>query len=93
MTLYTTFTTELDSETVAKIMPPTNAGLVDVHTVERALNAPSGSRPRIYAYLERGDFAGQIVALRSLYDLERYETFIGFAWTSTATIADIIGRA
>lgn len=62
-------------------------------TPQRALNAPSGSRPRIYAYLERGESGGQIVSLKSLYDLERYEGLLGFAWTSANTIADIVSPA
>lgn len=90
--MYTPFTTAL-SDTEREKVPNGNFGFVDVHTVARALNAPSGSRPRIYAYLERGESAGQIIALRSLYDLERYETLIGFAWTSANTIADIIRPA
>lgn len=49
----TPFTTELAETDQAAIVG--NGGIVDVHTVARALNAPSGSRPRIYAYLERGE--------------------------------------
>ena len=92
MTLYAPFTTSLDDAAVARI-PAGDYGLVDAHTVIRALNAPSGHHPRIYAYLERGDFAGQIVSLRSLYDLERFDGLIGFAWTSANTIADLIAPA
>jgi hypothetical protein len=43
--------------------------------------------------VERGEFAGQIVALRSLYNLEQHDGNIGFAWTSANTIADIIRKA
>lgn len=91
-TPYAPFETALSPEEVAKV-PAGKYGLVDAHTVARALNAPSGSRPRIYAYLERGEFAGQIVALRSLENLERHDGNIGFAWTSANTIADIIRKA
>ena len=87
--LYSPFFTELPPETVAKI-PAGKYGLIDAHTTERALNAPSGSRPRIYAYLERGESAGQIVKLASLYYLEKYDGDIGFAWTSENTLADLI---
>lgn len=88
---YTPFTTELAETDQAAIVG--NGGIVDVHTVARALNAPSGSRPRIYAYLERGESAGQSVKLASLYHLEQYETLIGFAWTSTIAIADLVRPA
>ena len=86
--LYSPFFTELPPETIAKI-PAGKYGLIDVHTTERALNAPSGSRPRIYAYLERGEYAGQIVKLSSLYYLEKYEGDIGFAWTSANSLEDL----
>ena len=92
MTNYMEFHTDLTAEQVSRI-PAGNYGMFDVHTTARALNAPSGSRPRIYAYLERGESAGQIVSLKSLYDLERYEGLLGFAWTSANTIADIVSRA
>jgi hypothetical protein len=36
---------------------------------------------------------GQIVARRSLYDLERCDGLLGFAWTSGNTIADMIREA
>lgn len=91
-TPYEQFRSILTAEELASI-PRGKWGNVDVHTVARALNAPSGSRPRIYAYIERGEFAGQIVSLKSLYDLERFDGLIGFAWTSENTIADIIRKA
>ena len=90
--LYTPFFTELPPETVAKISAGKYA-LIDAHTTERALNALSGSRSRIYAYLERGESAGQIVKLASLYYLGKYDGDIGFAWTSDNTIADLIQPA
>lgn len=92
MTNYMEFHTDLTAEQVSRV-PAGNYGMIDVHTTARALNAPSGSRPRIYAYLERGESAGQIVRLNSLYDLERYEGLLGFAWTSANTIADIVSQA
>lgn len=91
-TPYAPFTTALSDADVAKV-PAGKFGMIDVHTTARALNAPSGSRPRIYAYLERGEFAGQIVRLNSLYNLEQHDGNIGFAWTSANTIADIIHKA
>jgi hypothetical protein len=90
--MYTEFHTDLTVEQASRI-PAGRFGMIDAHTTACALNAPSGSRPRIYAYIERGEYAGQIVALRSLHNLEQHETNIGFAWTSDNTLADIIGRA
>lgn len=92
MTFYTQFETILSSEEISKI-PAGNVGMVDVHTVARALNTSPAYRPRIYAYLERGESAGQIVRLASLYNLEQHEGNIGFAWTSANTLADIIRPA
>lgn len=92
MSTYTQFSTALTVEQASRV-PVGECALVDVHTVARALNAPSGSRPRIYAYLERGESAGQIVALRSLHYLEQYDGLLGFAWTSSNTITDMIRKA
>lgn len=92
MTNYLAFATDLDAETVARI-PVGNIGMIDVHTAARALNAAAAHRPRIYAYLERGECAGQIVSLKSLYDLERFEGLLGFAWTSANTLADLVSPA
>lgn len=92
MALYTAFSTDLTPEQVAKV-PNGKHGFIDVHTAARALNTAPQYRPRIYAYIERGECAGQIVALRSLYDLERFEGLLGFAWTSGNTIADLISEA
>jgi len=86
------FSTALTVEQASRV-PAGQYALVDVHTVAQALNAPSGSRPRIFAYLERGESAGQIVRLNSLHHLERFDGLLGFAWTSSNTIADIIGKA
>lgn len=89
---YTPFSTALSPEEMAKV-PAGKFGMIDAHTTARALNASPESRPRIYAYLERGEFAGQIVRLHSLEKLEQHEGNIGFAWTSANTIADIIHKA
>lgn len=88
---YTPFTSDLPETEQAAIIG--NGGIVDVHTVARALNTESVRRPRIYAYLERGESAGQIVKPPSLYYLEKYETLIGFAWTPTTTIYDLVRPA
>lgn len=89
---YTPFETALSHEEMAKV-PAGKFGMIDVHTTARALNTSPENRPRIYAYIERGEFAGQIVRLHSLDKLEQHEGNIGFAWTSANTIADIIHKA
>lgn len=45
-TPYAPFRTELSPEDVAKV-PAGKYGMIDVHTAARALNAPSGHRPRM----------------------------------------------
>lgn len=55
--------------------------------LELAMSAPSGQRPRTYGYLED---TGEIVAIRSPYDVERFTGRLSFAWLSHNTIADII---
>ena len=68
--------------------------LVGVSEAESLLEAPSGSRPRMYAYLDRGEYAGQRVALRSQENLRRYYDDIQFIWVSgTRTIYDMIKEA
>lgn len=57
-----------------------------------AVALPVGERPRLYGYLEDGN-GGQIVTIRSQYDLERFDNLISFAWMSGTTIADLIRRA
>lgn len=68
--------------------------LVDIREAESLLEAPSGSRPRMYAYLDRGEYAGQRVALRSQENLRQYYDDIQFIWVSgTRTIYDMIKEA
>lgn len=57
------------------------------------MQAPSGHRPRVYAYVERGEFAGQIVAIRSRQNLDQYHGDMGFLWRSGSTLADHIRPA
>lgn len=57
------------------------------------LGAPSGQRPRIYAEIVSGVYAGQRVAVRSVSRLEEYAGNFGGLWVSDSTIADIVGRA
>lgn len=91
MSNFVPFRTELSDDRVAAI-PRGDIGMIDAHTTERALNTTPGNRPRIYAYIERGDFAGQIVALRSLDNFEQHDGTIGFAWTSANTLESIISQ-
>ena len=58
-----------------------------------ALSAPSGSRPRIYAYVERGHYAGQIAMLTSVTTYESFGDDLGFAWVSGTTMADLVSQA
>lgn len=62
--------------------------------LEKALSLPSGSRPRIYGYLEpTEDRGGEIVAIRSQYYLDEYAGRLSFAWLSGTTIADLVRAA
>ena len=58
--------------------------------VRELLAAPSGQRPRILADIVSGQFAGQTVAIRSVYNLEQHSGTIGKLWVSETTMADII---
>lgn len=67
--------------------------LVGVREAESLLEAPSGSRPRMYAYLDRGEYAGQSVALRSQENLRRHYDDIQFIWLSNnQNVLDIIRK-
>lgn len=56
------------------------------------LSAPSGSRPRIYAE-GTGIYEGQIIALRSVQNLDQYADNIGRIWLSGTTFQDLVRRA
>ena len=67
--------------------------VLGVHEALTLLGAPSGSRPRIYAYLSHGDYAGQTVALRSRQNLDAHVGNIQFIWLAeNRTIRDIVGK-
>lgn len=67
--------------------------LVGVREAESLLEAPSGSRPRMYAYLDRGEYAGQSVALRSQENLRRHYDDIQFIWLSNnQSVLDIVRK-
>lgn len=56
------------------------------------MDLPSGSRPRVYGYAERGTYAGQIIAIRSRANMDDYGPALGFVWLSRTTMADIISH-
>lgn len=64
-------------------------------TIEQArelLDAPSGSRPRIYGVIGGGDeCSGQIVKIGSIEYLERFQ--YDRVWLSGTTVADLIRKA
>ena len=84
--------TALSWEDMAKV-PAGRHSFISHNDVMAALSAPSGSRPRIYAYAERGQYAGQIVKLTSVTTYESFGDDLGFAWVSDATLLDFIRQA
>lgn len=65
-------------------------------TVEKArelLGLPSGLRPRIYADIVSGVYAGQRVAIRSLSNLDSHAGTIGGLAISVTSISDIVKGA
>lgn len=85
----TDFRTEMSADEMAQVPAGPHSFITYAQAFD-ALGAPSGSRPRIYGYLERGESAGQIVKLASQYYLEMHGPNLGFAWVSDSTIADFI---
>lgn len=50
-------------------------------------------RPRIYAYLSSGEYAGQTITLRSVANLDKYAPGAQSIWLSgTMTVYDLIRR-
>jgi len=82
----------LSSNEIEKVIGPRSA-LVALSDARIALGVASGDRPRVYAYLSRGESAGQIVKLSSAHYVDKYADFIEFAWVSGATVADLVGPA
>ena len=85
------FRTNMPLADIAKVTGDTP--IEDYGTVREALSLSSGERPRVYAYLERGESAGQCVRLNSVHYLDKYGDDIGFTWMPTRTFADIVRRA
>ena len=81
----------LNDEDLAKVVG--SGDLIGPETARRLLDAPSGSRPRIYGYLRSGESAGQVVALRSEFYLGRHERDLQAIWLSNTTLADLIQKA
>ena len=84
--------TELSWYEMSKV-PAGRHSFISHNDAMAALSAPSGSRPRIYAYAERGQYAGQIVKLTSVTTYESFGDDLGFAWVSDATLLDFIHQA
>ena len=80
--------TRLTEEEKKKLVTGTEVTTTEAYSL---LEAPSGSRPRIYGYLHQGPAAGQIVALKSNHYLEKYKDDLDLVWVSgTQTIYDLI---
>lgn len=88
----TTYETALSPDALALIPAGPHAFLTPNET-SAACDLPSGTRPRMYGYAERGTYAGQIVAIRSHYDLERNGDTLGAVWVSGTTLADLVRQA
>lgn len=86
-------TTALSPAEQAKIPTPGYTPLLWDELIT-AMSLPRGQRPRTYGYIEPGGDGsdGQIVTIRSGYDVLRYENRLSFAWMSDTTIADLISR-
>lgn len=85
---------DLTPEDMAKVPAGPFTMLTYPEMIE-ALSAPSGERPRVYAYLipEGDQRYGQLARLSSLHYVERYADRLAFAWVSGTTVADMVGRA
>lgn len=92
MQTITEFHSDLTEEAKSKI-PNGNYQFLNVEEATELLSALSGQRPRLYGYLERGESAGQIVALRSQYNLDDHRDNLGMVWISFNGIADFIHKA
>lgn len=57
--------------------------------VAEYMDLPSGSRPRVYAYLCQGDYAGQTVKITSQFRLDQYLPDAQFFWLSHTTFANL----
>lgn len=71
----------------------THAEIIPVEQARELLDAyPSGSRPRIYGYLARGECAGQLVKIHSTYYLDKHGTDLQAVWLSHTTLADLVSK-
>jgi len=71
-----------------KIMGEKSWELSEGAVIEQ-LSKPLDERPRVYAYLTKGE---QIVRLPSVAMFEKYRDDIAGAWVSGTTIADLISK-
>lgn len=83
--------TKLSPAEQAKV-PRSNYVPLTWDELEEAMSLESGSRPRVYGYLE-GEPHGCIVSIKSQYHVDKYRGELSFAWMSGTTIADLISRA
>lgn len=84
--------TDLTLEQLAKI-PAGSHTMVTPGTVAALVDREPTSRPRIYGYMERGIYAGQIVSIPSAHYLDKYREDLGAAWVSGVTVADLVRKA
>lgn len=79
----------LSDSDLAKVMGPKGTQ-IGPETVRAQMDHPSGSRPRIYAYLQSGDGAGQTVKITSHEQMNKYEKDIQAYWASGTTVEDLV---
>ena len=94
MSNYTGPYTELSHYEMSKI-PAGEHTFISWNDAIELLSAPSGQRPRVYAYIERGASAGQITRLASIAQANDKRETLGFIWVPARemSIADLVGRA
>ena len=94
MSNYTGPYTELSHYEMSKI-PAGEHIIISWNDAIELLSAPSGQRPRVYAYVERGASAGQITRLASIAQANDKRETLGFVWVPAREmlITDLVGRA
>lgn len=92
MTNYNGPHTELSHEAMTKV-PAGPHEFISWNDCGALMDLPSGTRPRVYGYAERGTYAGQIIAIRSRHDMDTHGPALGFIWLSRTTLADLVRPA
>jgi hypothetical protein len=67
--------------------------MLDPAQTVQALDVAPQDRPRIYAFVERGVYANQIIRLHSFHTYTEHRDTLGAVWLSGTTISDMIRRA